>query len=440
MPTTKRRRALLVVVLATGAISFANARRLPSPAQSEAQSKPQAASPAAATASASWTQWRGPQRDGHAAVAPPAAFADKPANVWKVDVGLGHSSPLVADGRVYLHTRQGDQETVAAFDLASGKPLWTERYPAPLKVDSAASSHGPGPKSTPTLSNGKLYTFGLGGILSCFDAATGAVKWRKSYEKEFPGTNPIYGAAMSPLVDNGLLIAHVGGENKGALRAFDLETGATKWNWIEDGPSYASAVAIDVAGTRQIVTQTQKFIVGVAQATGQSLWKVPFATAYDQNSVTPVVYKDLVIYSGENMGTSALRITKQGNAWQATEVWKNPEISMYMSSPVVEGDTLYGLSHRNKGMFFALDAATGKTRWTSPPRQGENASIVLAGKLLFMLTDEAKLIVAEASPAAYKPVRTLQVASSPTWAHPVVLGDRVLIKDVQSLALVKIAG
>jgi outer membrane protein assembly factor BamB len=439
MQLTKRTRAALaaaVVLSAASAITYAERR--------PAQAKPQAAAPAPAptsvTASASWTQWRGPQRDGHIDVTPPASFAAAPANVWKVDVGLGHSSPLVAAGRVYLHTRQGDQETVAAFDLASGKTLWTQRYPAPLKIDPAASSHGPGPKSTPMLANGKLYTFGLGGILSCFDAATGAVKWRKSYEKEFPGTNPIYGTAMSPLAENGLLIAHVGGENNGALRAFDPETGATKWSWTEDGPGYSSPVVIDAGGTRQIVTQTQKFIVGVAPATGQTLWKMPFTTAYDQNAVTPVVYKDLVIFSGENKGTAALRITKQGAAWQAVEVWKNPEISMYMSSPVLVGDTLYGLSHRNKGMFFALDAATGKTRWTSPPRQAENAAIISAGPFLFMLTSEAKLIVAEASPAAFKPVRTWEVASSATWAHPVVLGDRVLIKDVQSLALVKIGG
>jgi outer membrane protein assembly factor BamB len=419
MLNTKRTRVLLAVILTTAAAAAA-----PS---AQSQSK-----------SSSWPQWRGPQRDGHAAVAPPSAFAAAPANVWKIDVGLGHSSPLVADGRAYLHTRQGDQETVAAFDLATGKTLWTQRYAAPFKVDAAANSHGPGPKSTPTLANGKLYTFGLGGILSCFDAATGAVKWRKSFEKEFPATNPIYGAAVSPLVDNGLLIVHVGGENNGALRAFDPETGATKWNWTEDGPGYASPVAFDIAGTRQVITQTQKHIVGVAHATGQTLWKMPFSTAYDQNVVTPVVYKDMVIFSGENKGTFAVRVTKQGAAWQATEVWKNPEISMYMSSPVLVGDTLYGLSHRNKGMFFALDAATGKTRWTSPPRQGENAAIISAGPYLFMLTPEAKLIVAEATPAAFKPVRTWEVASSATWAHPVVLGDRVLVKDTQSLALVRI--
>jgi outer membrane protein assembly factor BamB len=435
MQIPKRTRAALaaaVILSAAAATLFAQSQ--PKPSQPAQQARPQAA------ASASWPQWRGPLRDGHAGVAPPASFAAAPTNVWKIDVGLGHSSPLVADGRVYLHTRQGEQETVAAFDLASGKTLWTDRYAAPFKVDSAANPHGPGPKSTPTLVNGKLYTFGLGGILSCFDAATGAVKWRKSYEKEFPGTNPIYGAAVSPLVDHGLLIVHVGGENNGALRAFDPETGATKWNWTEDGPGYASPVALDIAGTRQIITQTQKFIVGVAHATGQTLWKMPFSTPYEQNVITPVVYKDTVIFSGLDKGTFALRVTKQGATWQAVEVWKNPEISMYMSSPVIAGDTLYGLSNRNKGMFVALDAATGKTRWTSPPRQGENAAIVSAGQFLFMLTDEAKLIVAEATPTAFKPVKTWEVASSPTWAHPVVLGDRVLIKDVRSLALVKIGG
>jgi outer membrane protein assembly factor BamB len=436
MQLTKRTRAALAAVVVLSA-----AAAVPSAERTSAQSKPpQPATPsAAASASPSWPQWRGPQRDGHTAVTPPASFAAAPANIWKIDVGLGHSSPLVADGRVYLHTRQGDQETAAAFDLASGKALWTQRWAAPFKVDSAANSHGPGPKSTPTLVNGKLYTFGLGGVLSCLDAATGAVKWRKSFDKEFPGTNPIYGAAVSPLVDNGLLIVHVGGENKGALRAFDPETGATKWDWAEDGPSYASPIALDIAGTRQIITQTQKHIVGVAHATGQTLWKMPFTTAYDQNVITPVVYKDMVIFSGEDKGTFALRVTKQGAAWQATEVWKNPEISMYMSSPVIVGDTLYGLSHRNKGMFFALDAATGKTRWTSPPRQSENAAIINAGPYLFILTAEASLIVAEASPTAFKPVRKWdEIAPSATWAHPVVLGDRVLIKDLQSLALVKI--
>jgi outer membrane protein assembly factor BamB len=273
--------------------------------------------------------------------------------------------------------------------------------------------------------------------VSCFEASSGAVKWRKSFETEFKETSPEYGTAMSPIVDGNLLIAHVGGKDSGALRAFDVETGQTKWNWTEDGPGYASPLVIDVAGTRQIVTQTQKFIVGIAVANGATLWRMPFTTPWDQNSVTPVTYRDTVILSGLEKGTFALRITKQGAGWNAAKAWENP-LSMYMNSPVVDGDTLFGLTDKNKGQFFALDAASGKTRWTSPPRQGENAAMLVAGKQLFMLTTDAKLIVADASSPTYTPLKTYEVATSATWAHPVLLGDRLLVKDLQSLALLSL--
>jgi outer membrane protein assembly factor BamB len=385
-----------------------------------------------------WPQWRGAARDGRVAVTPPSAWAAKPVEVWKQSVGIGHASPIVADGRVYQFARQGEQETVSALDLNTGKVLWTQGYAAPYTVNSAAASHGKGPKSTPVLHAGKIYTLGISGVLSCFDASTGAVKWRKSFEKEFRATSPDYGTSMSPIVDSNLLIAHVGGKDSGALRAFDLETGQTKWSWTEDGPGYASPLVIDVAGTRQIVTQTQKFIVGIAVANGASLWRQPFTTDWDQNIVTPVTYRDTVIFSGQNKGTFALRIAKQGAAWNATKVWENPDVSMYMNSPVIDGDTLFGLTDRNKGQFFALDAASGKTRWTSPPRQGENAAILVAGKQLFMLTTDANLVIADAASPSYKPLKTFEVATSPTWAHPVLLGDRLLVKDQQSLALLSL--
>jgi outer membrane protein assembly factor BamB len=191
-----------------------------------------------------WPQWRGPQRDGQAAVAVPSKWADKPDEIWKVTVGTGYSSPLVADGRVYLLSRQGDQETVSAIDLKTGKTLWAQRYPAPYKVHPGASAHGAGPKSTPVLHAGKLYTLGIGGTLSSFDAANGTVVWRHAFDKEFRATSPTYGAAMSPIVEGGLVIAHVGGPDQGALRAFDAATGQTKWSWTEDGPGYASPVRV----------------------------------------------------------------------------------------------------------------------------------------------------------------------------------------------------
>jgi outer membrane protein assembly factor BamB len=243
---------------------------------------------------------------------------------------------------------------------------------------------------------------------------------------------------MSPMVDGDAVIAHVGGKDRGALRAFDAATGRVRWSWTEDGPGYASPVIVDAGGVRQIVTQTQQHIVGVERATGTSLWKLRFDTAYQQNIVTPLVYRDLVVLSGLDKSTFAVRVTRQGATWKPETVWENTSVPMYMSSPVLNGEVIYGLTHRNRGQFFALDAHSGKTLWTSPPRQGENAAIVGAGDVLFCLTSDAQLKLVRATGSSFQPLATLEVATSPTWAHPVILGDRVLVKDEQSLALLKI--
>ena len=385
-----------------------------------------------------WPQWRGPARDGRAAAVTLATPAPKAVEVWKVEVGIGHSSPVVADGRVYLFTRKNDRETIAAFDLASGKAVWSLAYDAPYQMDPAAREHGKGPKSTPVVSGGRLFALGISGVLSAVDAATGKLLWRETFDKEFPLTAPVFGTAMSPLVDGDDVIAHVGGKDRGALRAFDAATGRVRWSWTEDGPAYASPVIVEAGGVRQIVTQTQRHIVGVERSTGRTLWTMPFETSYQQNSVTPVVYRDLIVLSGLDKSTFAIRITRQAAVWKPEIVWENASVPMYMSSPVRSGDWLFGLTHRNKGQFFALDARTGKTLWTSPPRQGENAAIVGAGDTLFCLTDDGQLSLVRATDRGFEVVARMEVAASATWAHPVLLGNRVLIKDEQSLALLKL--
>ena len=308
-----------------------------------------------------------------------------------------------------------------------------------LTINPAATAHGKGPKSTPILHGGRLYTLGITGVLSAFDAATGAPAWRRSFEKELPVTAPDFGTAMSPIVEANLLIAHVGGSEKSALRAFDLATGATRWTWSDDGPSYASPVVFAAGGVRQIITFTRRHIVGIDSASGKTLWTLPFDTAYDQNCVTPLVYKDMVVLSGLGKSTFAVRPVKRGAAWTVEKVWDNADVAMYMSSPVLSGDRMVGFSHRNRGQFFALDAATGKTLWTSPPRQGENAALIGSGDRLLILTDDAQLMMALASASGWATLARVEVASSSTWAHPVVLGNRILVKDEQSLALVRIA-
>ena len=383
-----------------------------------------------------WPGWRGPNRDGHVnSFTAPKAWPESLKLKWKTPVGEGHSSPVVAGSRVYIQARQGDQEVVSAIDLNTGKPLWSDRYAVSYVMNPAAIGHGKGPKSTPAFYNGKLYTLSINGVLSCLDAQTGKVKWRKEFFKDFKSTSPLYGSAMSPLVVDNLVVAHVGGDSGGMLAAFNADTGEVKWSWKGDGPGYASPVVVDIDGTRQIVTQSEKNLIAVSAANGELLWQIPFTTEYDQNIVTPVVYKNTLIFSGYDKGTFAIKPVKRNGKWQAEQVWRNQLVAMYMNTPVLSGDYLFGMSHKRKGQFFGLDARTGDMLWTSEGREGDNAALLVAGGLLFLLTDDAELTVARGSAKAFEPLKKYRVAESPTWAHPVLLGNRILIKDQATLAL-----
>ena len=379
---------------------------------------------------ADWPQWRGPHRDGIAIGFPePKAWPEKLTLKWKVTVGEGHSSPVVADGKIYIHTRQGDREVLTALRPENGQTIWQEGYDAPYKMNPAATSHGKGVKSTPVVEDGRIFTFGIGGILSCFDAKTGKPQWRKEFG------SPDFGVATSPVVDHGVVIVHVGGNSQGALTAFDAATGAEKWSWKGDGPAYASPIVVEIASTRQVVTQSRNHIVSVSAATGDLLWQIPYKTAYEQNIVTPVLYRDTLIFSGIGNPVIAVKPIKHGAEWTAETVWENKDFSMYMSSPVIAGDLLYGFSQRKSGQYFCLRPGDGTTLWTSEGRQADNAAIVAAGSVLLILTPDSDLIVARQNDKAFEPLRKYSVADSPTWAHPVVLGHGILIKDATNLAL-----
>jgi outer membrane protein assembly factor BamB len=380
-------------------------------------------------------QWRGPNRDGViTGFTAPATWPAQLKQRWKIQAGAGHASPVVVGQRVYLHSRVDDNEVVRALELNTGKQLWQDSYTVAYQMNPAAMGHGKGPKSTPTVSNGKLYTFGITGTLSAYDANTGKLLWRKEYKPQFKNLEPDFGTAMSPLVDRGVLYVHAGGSNNGALIALDANTGTEKWRWAGDGPGYASPIAIEALGKRLIVTQSQQNIIGLWADNGTLLWKIPFETAYVQNIVTPIQYKDLLILSGLDKGVFAIRLGYSNEKWTTEQLWMNKEVSMYMNSPVLVGDMLVGLSHKNKGQYFCLDPNTGKTLWTSDPRQGENAAILTAGGLVYALDTDANLKITRASVKGLQEVKRYNAASSATWAHPALTGKLLIVKDAGTLA------
>lgn len=382
---------------------------------------------------ADWPQWRGPNRDGAlAAFTAPASWPEQLTQKWKVDVGLGYATPIVVGNRLYLFSRQGENEVMSALDPENGKVVWQTTYPVTFTMNSAAARHGAGPKSTPAFVNGRLYSIGSTGVVTSFDAATGRQLWQK------PGgsVQPMYtNNAFSPLVDRGLVIFHVGGHNQGALTAFDANTGGVKWTWNGDGPGYGSPIVAELGGTRQIVTITQGKVVGVDAATGALLWERPFVSSNFTNAITPILYGQTIIVSGNGGPTIAFAVTKQNNQWTTENVWENADIPYRLSNSVLVRDALFGLSNRNMGQYFSADAKTGKTLWTSDPRQAGNAAIVRASDLVFSLQDTGDLVVFRSSPTAFEQVKRYKVAESETWTQPVISGNRVFVKDVSSLAL-----
>lgn len=390
-----------------------------------------------AACGADWNQWRGPVRDGNAAGfvlpnPPPKQLTRK----WKTEVGEGWSSPLVVGGRVFILSRQNDNEVVRCLDVASGKEFWRESYPAPYVPDAYARFFGKSPRSTPVCVSGRLYTFGISGILSCFDTASGKLHWRREFSREFKNTAPLYGASMSPLVDAGMLIVHVGGHDDGALTAFDAETGAVRWRWTGDGPSYASPIIVKLAGVRQIITQTQELIVSVEATTGRLLWKLPFKPPPDQNCITPIADGETLIFAGTNRPTFACRVHRDGDNWTTEKLWETNDVKLYTCTPVLSGKLLYGMSELNSGQMFSLDVATGKVAWRGAGRFSQFVAHVFnAGPLLLAFAADGSLHLFKKDGAALAEIARYQVADTETWASPAIAGNRILVKDTTTLAL-----
>ena len=428
-----------------------------------------------------WPQWRGPSRDGKAAAfTPPATWPKELTQKWKLSVGEGVATPSLVGDRLYVFARQDGSEITRCLDAATGKELWQDKYDS-LGATGPASGFS-GPRCSPAVANGKVVTLGVRGVLSCLDAASGKVLWRK---EDFKGFWPSFYPSSSPIIVDGLCIAQLGGKENGsrngpdnsAIVAYDLATGNEKWKFTSDSPAYASPVLMNIGGVKLIAAQTETRMLTVTAVDGKLAWETPYVVqGRGYNAATPIVEGQTLIYCGSGRGATAVKIEKQGDGFAGKELWKNPDNSVMFNSPVLKNGWLYGLTAGNE--LFCINAQDGKTAWTAPltppaaaaagaEAQGATAtagaaepgagagqgggrrggrggggrggggygSIVDAGSVLLALTPASELIVFKPGEKAYTELARIKVADSPTHAYPVASGNRLFVKDQNSVTL-----
>jgi len=379
-----------------------------------------------------WPQWRGPNRDGKVTgFTAPQKWPNELTQKWKVTVGSGDATPALVGDKLYVFTRQGADEVTLCLNAGSGKQVWRDKYAAQAVTGAAARQH-PGPRSSPAVADGKVVTLGVAGVVSCLDAGSGKVVWRKD---PFPGVVPTFFTASSPIIVDGMAIAHLGGAGNGAIIAFNLATGEKKWQWAGEGPDYSSPALLTAGGAKQLVTLTEKSIAAVGAADGKLLWKLPFMPqrrAY--NAATPIIDGETVIYTGSGRGAKAVKIEKQAGGFAAKELWSNPDLAPQFNTPVLKDGLLFGLSDR--GNLYCINAKTGRTAWTDTAQHGRGfAAIVDAGACLLALPSTSELVVFKPDGNQYVELARIKVSETATYAHPVIAGNRIFIKDEDSVAM-----
>jgi outer membrane protein assembly factor BamB len=379
-----------------------------------------------------WPQFRGVGRDSKATGVVPSAWPSELTQQWKITVGTGDATPVLLGKKIYTFTRQGNEEVVLCLDAPTGKELWKYSYTAPA-VTGPPASH-PGPRSTPAVANGKIVSFGVSGIVSCLDAASGKLVWKK---EEPTALIPQFYTGMSPIIVDGMCIVHVGGKDNGQVIAFDLNTGNEKWKYTGEGPAYASPSVMTAGKIKQIVLVTEKSLISLNLTNGKLLWQVtaiPMQRFY--NCVSPYINGQTIYYTGQGSGTKAIQVVKKGNQFVSKELWSTAEIGAKWNTPVLKDGFLYGFTDQKR--IYCLNASNGQTGWIDAATNSDFATIVDCGSVLIGLPMTGNLLVFKQDPKAYTEIARYKVAETPVYAFPVIAGNLIYIKDAESLTLYKI--
>jgi len=409
------------------------------PAGAVAPAAPDVATPdspvrSATTAAPDWSDFRGPARDGHYTARPiQTSWPNGTLTpVWKQPVGGGYASFVTArvNGLDLAFTieQRGNQEVVAAYDVATGRERWTSKWSAEFKEFMG----GDGPRATPTYFDGFVYAQGAQGELRALDASTGRMIWRTNMLTDAGATNVQWGMSASPLIVDDALVVLPGGTRNHSVAAYDHRTGKPLWSALSDRQAYASPMLVTIDDVRQILVVSAARLMGLATADGSVLWEYPWVTMYDVNAGQPIVIgrNRVFVSSGYDKGAAVIEVTMAGGQGTVREVWKNNRMKNQFSSSVLFEGHIYGL---DESILACLDVETGTVKWKGG-RYGYG-QIALASGHIIVLTEDGDLALVRATPERHVEVTRFPVLDGKTWNHPAFSDGRLLVRNLKEMAL-----
>ena len=433
-----------------------------------------------------WPQWRGPNREARlVSFETPKTWPSELSKKWSVTIGDGVSTPALVGDKLFVFSRQGDDEVLRCLNANTGDELWKDQYAAD-PVSGPASGFS-GPRASPTVADGKVVTLGVHGVLSCFDAETGKTIWRLT---DTVGETPRFQTSSSPLVLKGMCIVQLGAEQDGFIAAYDMENGEQLWKWSGDGPSYGSPELMTFDDLQVVIAPTSSKLVALNAADGSLMWEMEYRQGR-YNAATPIVDGQTLIVAGPTRGFTAMKMSREGDQLKAEELWKNADNTVLYNTPVLDSGKLYGITTANA--MFCMDAQTGETEWSTARaseetdrqdeaqgrsdrggdrgdrrgagrgergdrggrgigRQGGGrggrrgggggyGSVVAAGDILFSLTpSEGNLIVSQANADEFKQLASYKVAEAGSYAYPIITANGIFIKDQDAITRWSLGG
>ncbi len=388
-----------------------------------------------------WPQWRGPNRDG---VAPEGGGirtdwrTSPPKQLWTTPIHGGYSSCVVVNNRVFTQDYHDNQERIVCIDALTGQELWVHSYP--VSYSELRMGYASGPRATPTIHDGRIYTVGATGILVCLEAfpkasATPKELWRHDLMTEYRAAVPSWGVACSPLVEGWLVIVQPGGRD-GSVVAFDQSSGKEVWKSASNPSGYSSPVAVTAAGVRQIIAITGDAVLGLNPTDGKQFWSRDWRTQHNGNIATPIVVQDWVFASAAyGKGCALWHLEANGSGVDAVPVYffKGRVMQNHHSSSIHHNGFLYGFDAEE---LRCVNFRTGEVQeeWVAKNPEGrrvEKGTLTLCGETLIGLTQSGTLFAARANPENFEYLGEVSnaVGGGQTWATPTVVGGRIYLRD-----------